>query len=81
MQLNLKAVKEQARSHVVPKSAKPIFFPKLLKIASFIHRQSRSDISVHERYIPLRDQAMFKVQIFASYRASNVALILTHKMT
>ena len=78
----VKAVQEeQARSHIVPKQAKPIFLPKLMSIATYIERQlSRPDISDRERYILLRDQAIFKVQFFAGDRASDVGLIVTQEI-
>ena len=54
---------EQAAAHIVPKQAKPIFLGKLKRIVHFIDREfPRSDISVRERYILLRDQAWFKFQ-------------------
>ena len=82
VQLYLKSIQEeQARSHVVPKQAKPIFASKLLSVASYIDRQlGRTDLNVRQTYVLLRDQAMFKVQFFAGDRANDVALILAQEI-
>lgn len=72
---------EQAQAHVVPKQAKPIFLSKIKQIGSFINRQlSRSDLSLRERFVLARDQALFKVQFFAGDRASDVCNILTQEV-
>lgn len=78
----LKAVKEeQARAHVVPKQAKPIFIDKIRKIAEYIDRElSIKDLPVKQKYVLLRDQALIKLQFFAGDRASDVAIILSQEV-
>ena len=72
---------EQAAAHVVPKQAKPIFLGKLKMIVNFIDRElARSDISVRERYILLRDQAWFKLQFFGGDRANDLAMLVVQEV-
>ena len=78
----LKFIKEeQAQAHVSPKQAKPIFLTKLKRIASYISRQlQRNDISITERFVFARDQALLKLQFFAGDRASDVGRVLAQEI-
>ena len=78
----LKFIKEeQAQAHVSPKQAKPIFLTKLKSIASYIDRQmQRHDLSIAERFVLARDQALLKVQFFAGDRASDVGSVLVQEI-
>lgn len=78
----IKAVQEeQAKAHIVPKQAKPIFMNKLRSILDYIDRElKRTDLSLKEKFTLYRDQAMFKVQFFAGDRASDVAIILSQEV-
>lgn len=78
----LKYIKEeQARAHICPKQAKPLFLTKIYVIASYIKRQqARDDLSLRERFVLARDQAMFKLQFFAGDRASDVAQVLAQEI-
>ncbi|XP_056015651.1 uncharacterized protein LOC125660664 [Ostrea edulis] len=72
---------EQARTHLVPKQARPIFITKVRAIAGFIrNRLSLRSISVKKKYILLRDQAWFKLQFFAGDRAGDLANLVTQKV-
>lgn len=72
---------EQAKSHILPKQAKPIFIGKLRKIFSYIDNQlSRPDLSPRQRFVLMRDQAFLKIQFFAGDRASDLSLIPTQEV-
>ncbi|XP_065927831.1 uncharacterized protein [Magallana gigas] len=72
---------EQARAHLVPKQAKPIFLTKVKAIVGYIGgRLSMSSVSVRERYILLRDQAWFKLQFFAGDRAGDLANLVAQEV-
>lgn len=71
---------EQAKSHVLPKQAKPIFLGKINSMTLYIDREfSRPDLSVREKFV-LRDQAIFKIQFFAGDRISDVCNILSQEV-
>lgn len=72
----VKCVKEeQAKAHVVRKQAKPLFISKLRVICLYIDRElQRTDLTVQERYIFLRDQACLKMQFFAGDRAGDLGM-------
>lgn len=77
----LKLVKEeQARAHVLPKQAKPIFLSKVRTVALFIDRELRRDLSVRERYVLFRDQAWLKLQFFTGDRASDLFLVVAQEV-
>ncbi|CAC5396545.1 unnamed protein product [Mytilus coruscus] len=61
----LKAVQEeQARAHIVPKQAKPIFINKVRSIAVYISRElNRSDLTLREKFVLQRDQALLKLPL------------------
>lgn len=72
---------EQARAHLVPKQAKPIFLTKVKAIVGYIGgRLSMSSVSVRERYMLLRDQAWFKLQFFAGDRAGDLANLVAQEV-
>lgn len=72
---------EQAKSRILPKQAKPIFLGKLQKIATYIDREfSRHDLSLREKFVLVRDQAVFKLQFFAGDRASDISNILSQEV-
>ncbi|XP_061174865.1 uncharacterized protein LOC133184007 [Saccostrea echinata] len=72
---------EQAKVHVLPKQAKPIFLSKVRAIALFIGRElGRSDLSLRERFVLARDQAWIKVQFFAGDRASDLSLVVSQEV-
>ena len=72
---------EQARAHLVPKQAKPIFVTKVRAIAGYIGSRLYLDsTSVKERYVMLRDQAWFKLQFFAGDRAGDLANLVTQEV-
>jgi hypothetical protein len=72
---------EQARAHVLPKQAKPIFLSKVGAIALFIDRElRRDDVNVRERYVLFRDQAWLKLQFFTGYRASDLFLTVAQEV-
>ncbi|XP_065927883.1 uncharacterized protein [Magallana gigas] len=72
---------EQARAHLVPKQAKPIFLTKVKAIVGYIGgRLSMISVSVRERYILLRDQAWFKLQFFAGDRAGDLANLVAQEV-
>ena len=78
----LKAVKcEQARSHVLPKQAKPLFLDKLGSISLFIDNKLRdSSLLLPTRYILFRDQAFLTVLFFAGDRGHDLAHCLTQEI-
>ena len=82
LQLYLTAVKlEQAKSHITQKQAKPLFFGKLKLLSSFLERElSRYNITVHDKFILLRDQAFFKIQFFAGDRAHDLTQCLAQEI-
>ena len=79
----VKSVKEeQARAHVVPNQAIPIFLDKLSAIAMYIDRHlEKNDLSLIQRYVFLRDQAFFKLQYFGGDRAGDMGQMLTQEVT
>ena len=78
----IKCIKEeQAKAHILPRQAKPIFLSKLRKISQFISNQlERTDFTAQDKYILARDQALFKLQFFAGDRASDVGMTMTQEM-
>lgn len=67
---------EQAKSHVLPKQAKPLFLSKVKRISDYIASQlSRPDLNLKQRFVLQRDQAFFKLQFFAADRASDLASV------
>lgn len=67
---------EQAKSHVVPRQAKPVFLSKIKRISVFIDVQlKRSDITPRRRFVLVRDQAFFKIQFFAGDRVADLSLV------
>lgn len=72
---------EQAKSHVLPKQAKPIFLGKIKSMTMYIDREfSRPDLSLREKFVLIRDQAIFKIQFFAGDRISDVCNILSQEV-
>ncbi|XP_062606038.1 uncharacterized protein LOC134267842 [Saccostrea cucullata] len=72
---------EQAKSHVLPKQARPIFLGKIKKMTLFIDREfARPDLSLREKFVLIRDQAIFKIQFFAGDRISDVCNILSQEV-
>ncbi|XP_061183837.1 uncharacterized protein LOC133192022 [Saccostrea echinata] len=72
---------EQAMSHVSSKQAKPIFLNKLEKLSLYLNNQLlRTDLSVGNRYVCLRDQAFFKVLFYSGDRANDLALCLSQEV-
>lgn len=70
---------EQARAHILPKQAKPFFLTKLDTISKFISKElGRSDLTLKDRFVLIRDQALFKLQFFAGDRAIDIAITLLH---
>ena len=77
----LKLMKEeQAKAHILPKQAKPIFLTKVKSIVSFIRRELMSRQSVKEKFIFYRDQAWFKLQFFAGDRATDLSLVVSQEV-
>lgn len=73
---------EQARSHILPKQAKPIFISKIRRVCSYIDRELlRPDISLKDKFLLFRDQAIFKLQIFSGDRASDLGNVLTQEIS
>ncbi|XP_061174881.1 uncharacterized protein LOC133184026 [Saccostrea echinata] len=72
---------EQAKAHVLPKQAKPIFLSKVRAIALFIDRELKcDDLHVRERYVLFRDQAWLKLQFFTGDRASDLFLVVAQEV-
>ena len=71
---------EQARAHVVPKQAKPIFLTKVKAISLYIQRELVAGVLLKERYVLLRDQAWFKLQFFAGDRAGDLANVVSQEI-
>lgn len=72
---------EQAKSHVLPKQAKPLFIGKLRSISQFIKRElDRPDLTLRERFVLSRDQALFKIQFFSGDRAGDLALVVSQEV-
>ncbi|XP_061192114.1 uncharacterized protein LOC133200311 [Saccostrea echinata] len=72
---------EQAKSHVLSKQAKPIFLGKIKKLTLFIEREfAHRDLSLREKFVLIRDQAIFKIQYFAGDRISDVCNILSQEV-
>ncbi len=72
---------EQAKARVLPRQAKPMFLSKVKSVSQYIMNQlQRSDISVREKFVLARDQALFKLQFFAGDRASDISNILTQEL-
>lgn len=64
---------EQAKAHILPKQAKPIFLSKVKAIALFINRElDRCDLTLREKFVLIRDQAWIKVQFFAGDGAGDL---------
>ncbi len=82
VQRYVKYVKEeQAKARVIPKQAKPIFASKLMTISIHIRDElQNTHISLRERYVLARDQAFFKLQVFAGDRASDLCNVLTQEV-
>ena len=78
----IKAIQEeQAKAHIVPRQAKPIFITKLRSIATYIDRElRRSNLSLREKFVLYRDPALLKLQFFAGDRASDVAIVLSQEV-
>ena len=78
----LKLVKEeQAKAHILPKQAKPIFLTQVKSICSFINRESMSiGVSTKEKFVLYRDQAWFKLQFFAGDRASDLSFVVAQEV-
>lgn len=58
------------------KAGKTIFLTKLEIISKFIRRElERSDLTLKDRIVLTRDQALFKLQFFDGDRASVIAII------
>ncbi|KAK3107786.1 hypothetical protein FSP39_022109 [Pinctada imbricata] len=78
----IKCIKEeQAKAHILPRQAKPIFLSKLRRMSQFINNElKRTDLTAHEKYILARDQALFKLQFFAGDRASDVGMTMSQEM-
>lgn len=72
---------EQAKAHVMQRQAKPLFLGKVKTISSYIDREiCRKDISLREKFVLSRDQALFKLQFFAGDRASDMGNVLTQEI-
>lgn len=72
---------EQAKSHVLPKQAKPIFLTKVKAICSFINREIKiTSLSLRERFTLYRDQAWWKIQFFAGDRAGDLAWVVSQEV-
>lgn len=72
---------EQAKSHVLPKQAKPIFLGKIKSMTLYIDREfSHLDLSLREKFVLIRDQAIFKIQFFAGDRIRYVCNILSQEV-
>ena len=72
---------EQAKSHVLPKQAKPIFLTKVKAISSFIDREIKIvSLSLREKFTLYRDQAWWKIQFFAGDRAGDLALVVAQEV-
>ena len=72
---------EQARAHVLPTQAPPMFLAKLGKIMSYINLQlSKDDVPVREKFVYLRDRAFLLLQFFAGDRAGDLGLMLSQEV-
>lgn len=72
---------EQSIAHACPKQAVPLFVDKLELIASYIDRQlQKNTITFRQRFVFLRDQALFKFMFFSGDRASDVGRMLTQEI-
>ena len=81
VQKYLKAIKlEQSKSHVSSKQAKPLFLEKLRKLNGYLDLKLKSELSVSERFVHLRDQAFFKTQFFSGDRANDLGFTLTQEI-
>ncbi|KAK3097342.1 hypothetical protein FSP39_008813 [Pinctada imbricata] len=78
VKLYLKCIKEeQAKFHVLPKQAKPIFISKLEAISNYIdNRLQCGGVNLTEVFVLSRDQALFKMQFFAGDRASDIGMTM-----
>lgn len=78
----LKLIKEkQAKAHVLPKQAKPIFLSNVRAIAIFIDRELKpDDLHVRERYVLFRDQAWLTLQFFTGDGASDFFLVVAQEV-
>lgn len=69
---------EQSAAHACPRQAVPMFADKLELIASYIDRQlDRTLLSVRQRFVFLRDQALLKFAFFSGDRLTDAGLTLT----
>ncbi|CAG2243779.1 unnamed protein product [Mytilus edulis] len=72
---------EQAKAHILPKQAKPIFLTKIRSISAFISRELQKDGSkLKEKFVLYRDQAWFKLQYFAGDRASDLSIVVAQEV-
>ena len=72
---------EQARAHVIPKQARPIFLSKIKTISAFIDRElGKTDLSLRDRCILYRDQAWLKLQFFAGDRAGDLSVVVSQEV-
>lgn len=78
----LKLIKaEQARAHVVPKQAKPIFLTKIEAMCCFFSREVKIlGLPLKEKFILYRDQAWFKLQFFAGDRAGDLSFVVAQEV-
>ncbi len=73
---------EQSVSHACPKQAVPVFADKLELIASYIERQleGQTSLSLRQRFVLLRDQALLKFAFFSGDRAGDIGRMLTQEL-
>ncbi len=78
----LKVMKEeQAKAHILPKQAKPLFVSKLRAISDFISQRLICTFDPCDTYILARDRALFLAQFFVGGRASDMSNILIQEIT
>lgn len=63
---------EQSKAHVAPRQAVPMFLSKLTLIAMYIDRHLDLDIKNTAKFVLARDQALFKLQFFATDRGADI---------
>lgn len=72
---------EQAKAHILPKQAKPIFLNKVKAISAFIQRELLfKGLPIKQQYVLMRDQAWFKLQFFAGDRASDLSHVVSQEV-
>lgn len=77
----LKFIKEtQAKAHVLPKQARPLFFSKVKLIMQYFRGLILSTYEVGAAYALYRDCALFSMQFFAGDRADDVARVLIQEV-